>query len=906
DLYFDNNFIAEMKKKYNLGILKLDEFGELQWIYQATSDDGCFGAEIQKFEKNIYCCGSFQDMLFSEKDSLISRGGRDIFLFKLNEGCDETSFFYDDFSEIDNLELIEEAYHIDSTIALTPSECWLGGAVWHQDKVPVKKGFTTEFSFRFSEGVDKYIPEDYPGADGICFIIQNHKRNALGSIGGSLGFKNIPNSFVVEYDTYKNTSDQADNFHDPNENHIAVFCNGSEPNSPDHASDAHIATNDTIFPLVPDGRIFYSKIEYEQDNYFKVYLDTTNAFELPPVIELSSIDISEMLELDCEEFAWVGFTSATGNAYEKHELLSWDLCAAPTNAVAVNAKITQGPDSICAYSTVSYQSNYENNINYEWIVERGMIMSGENKENVVVHWGTPGIGKIKLIHTSTITGCADTIEKDIIIMELPNPQIIGTGTACFGRDETYSVQQDSLINNQWYIEGGNILGNDNDENIVVQWDSLGTALIKLIQTNCVTLCVDSVEKQITVGKTPQAEILHCPNPVFEKQEQIYISNYLSDCTIEWLITEGEIITGQNTDTLLIKWGNRDKGEIKLIQTNNESSCSDTLILEIDIFAKPDIIITGNEDACIDKFYTYYADYYEDYEYKWTTSGGEIIGLDNKDSVNVIWSKEGLGVLSLKLQHKLYALMDSSKNNINIHTLPEITFNELPDICLNDGPLILKHAIPQGGSYYGIGVSTNMFYPKEAGEGEHEIIYTYTEEKYGCKNSSSQYITVLPAPEKPVITQSGRRLISSSVEGNQWFKGGDEIPGANNRYYTPDTSGYYTVQVTDTNGCKSDLSEPYYFDITPVDEINIKKQSLRIYPNPATNQLFIEYYVDTPGNVSLELYDILGNKVAVLENGYRFERIYTLQFNIDDFSSGLYYLVFKLNIKTTISKISVLK
>jgi hypothetical protein len=259
-----------------------------------------------------------------------------LFNLSLDQCCDESAFEYDDFKYINNINFIGDAHKTDSNIVITQSEQWKGGAVWYADKVPLKKGFTTEFSFRFSDGEDKYIPEDYPGADGIAFVIQNHKNDDLGSLGGGLGYSKIPNSFAVEFDTYKNTSDIADNFNDPNENHIAVFCNGIYPNTPDHSSSANIVTNSNIMPLVPDGRIFYSKIEYIKDRYMKIYLDSNNQFENPPVIEIPNIDLSKMIELDSEEFSWIGFTASTGNAHEKHELLSWMVCPKPTNAVYVD------------------------------------------------------------------------------------------------------------------------------------------------------------------------------------------------------------------------------------------------------------------------------------------------------------------------------------------------------------------------------------------------------------------------------------------------------------------------------------------------------------------------------------------------------------------------------------------
>ena len=286
--------------------------------------------------------------------------------------CDKTAFENNNFEYDDNFNLIENCRKSDSTITLTDSEYWQGGAIWLLNKVPVKKGFSTEFSFRFSKGVNTFSEEEYPGADGIAFVVQNFAPDALGLRGGGLGYYKIPNSLAVEYDTFKNDENNdlmesknneinlaPGNYHDPNENHIAVFCNGTEPNSCDHNSPANLGTVENIIPLVPDGRIFYSKIEYlASEKTMIVWLDSTRNFT-EPVLTINNLDISQKLNLDNKEFAWVGFTSATGNAKEKHELLSWSFCPEPTNA-----KPTAVFDNQTNSSLVSVYPNPANDILY--------------------------------------------------------------------------------------------------------------------------------------------------------------------------------------------------------------------------------------------------------------------------------------------------------------------------------------------------------------------------------------------------------------------------------------------------------------------------------------------------------------------------------------------------------------
>ncbi|MFC2130362.1 T9SS type A sorting domain-containing protein [Bacteroidota bacterium] len=619
------------------------------------------------------------------------------------------------------------------------------------------------------------------------------------------------------------------------------------------------------------------------------------------------LSAGEIIGSDSDENVQIIFNSA-GTATLK--LIQTNTVIGCKDSTECNITIFETPESVifgdtntCGDAILNYNSNYNPDINYIWQVTGGTIITEED-ESISVQWDSTGSGKVSLIQTNINTTCSDTSELEVHIYEIPKPEITGLSKVCFGSKEYYTCNYNSDYQNTWVIEGGKIISEDVVE-ITIIWDTAGIGKIKLIQVNSLAACSDSTVMDVVIHENPVAEILECPNPVYENQEEMYISKNDSTCNIFWSIWGGDITNGQNTDTIHVWWGKSGKGEIKLIIINEETGCSDTLIIDINIIPEPDIYILGSDEVCEQEEYLYRTSKKPNIENKWHATGGEIIGSDVDSTVQIKWDSAGIGIIKLIKTNTEDGFKDSLEKEITIHPLPEITFNELPDICLKAQPLILNHASPKGGDYTGPGIRSNIFYPQDVDTGSHKITYTFKSE-YGCENSASQFITVLPAPDKPIITQSGRRLKSSSLEGNQWFIGGNEIPGANNQYYAPDTSGYYTVQVTDTNGCKSDLSEPYYFDITAVDESDVKKQTLRIYPNPATNQLFIEYYVDTSGNVSLVLYDILGNKVTLIENRYKLEGMFTLQINIDDFSSGLYYLVYQLNNKTSISKISVIK
>ncbi len=75
-----------------------------------------------------------------------------------------------------------------------------------------KYEFRTSFQFQMSDPV-------YQASDGMAFVIQAEGPNALGTVGGGLGYGGITPSVAIEFDTFQNAWD-------PNDNHVAFLLDG--------------------------------------------------------------------------------------------------------------------------------------------------------------------------------------------------------------------------------------------------------------------------------------------------------------------------------------------------------------------------------------------------------------------------------------------------------------------------------------------------------------------------------------------------------------------------------------------------------------------------------------------------------------------------------------------------------
>jgi hypothetical protein len=117
---------------------------------------------------------------------------------------------------------------------------------------------------------------------------------------------------------------------------------------------------------------------------------------------------------------------------------------------------------------------------------------------------------------------------------------------------------------------------------------------------------------------------------------------------------------------------------------------------------------------------------------------------------------------------------------------------------------------------------------------------------------------------PQLTRSNAELVSSSINGNQWYLDGSIIPGANTQKFTPVKSGLYTVKVILDN-CESELSESYYYILTSV--VNLDNgQYIKVYPNPVASDglLTIDRNLnDLNDRLQVSILDITGKLIRTV-------------------------------------------
>lgn len=208
-----------------------------------------------------------------------------------------------------------DAVQMDRVMRLTPSLRIQAGSAWLAEKQDVKNGFSTMFQFQVTDrgsSFPKAVTTDV-GADGFAFVIQNSGADAMGSAGGGIGYSGLPNSLAVEFDTWDNNESGQALIRDPDDNHVSVQTRGTETNYEFKAFSLGLTPN---LPELSDGDVHTARIDYIPGTLI-VYVDDMDL----PVLAVKA-DLETLLSLDKGK-AWVGFTAATWDAFENHDILNW-------------------------------------------------------------------------------------------------------------------------------------------------------------------------------------------------------------------------------------------------------------------------------------------------------------------------------------------------------------------------------------------------------------------------------------------------------------------------------------------------------------------------------------------------------------------------------------------------------
>lgn len=209
-----------------------------------------------------------------------------------------------------NFQLNENAALNGQSIVITQDTGNQRGSVMYRTP------FSATDDFHIKMEVKITTDTSYTPADGMTFVMHNAPAGAgaIGDPGGGIGYQGIPDSVVVEFDTYVNGWD-------PGGPHIAITRNGNaDHNSPTNSGLPTPVLFSDLTPAVdPVGGLpFFIWIDYAAAaTKLEVFVAQTDS--KPTTAALSTTGINLATSLGSTFF--MGFTGSTGGAWSKHEFL---------------------------------------------------------------------------------------------------------------------------------------------------------------------------------------------------------------------------------------------------------------------------------------------------------------------------------------------------------------------------------------------------------------------------------------------------------------------------------------------------------------------------------------------------------------------------------------------------------
>lgn len=261
--------------------------------------------------------------------------------------------------------------------------------------------------------------------------------------------------------------------------------------------------------------------------------------------------------------------------------------------------------------------------------------------------------------------------------------------------------------------------------------------------------------------------------------------------------------------------------------------------------------------------------------------------------------------------------------VTINNLPTITFN-LPDSICSDTSALVLTASPAGGVFSGTAVTGNIFAPPSAPVGFNSITYSYTDTNNCSNNITDSLIVALCNTDTncrafytlykdTARAQHWFALNQSTGTGNiayiwSWGDGNNSIGATPSHLYNAPGNYNICLTITDGAGCSDSYcdSSTYIYktqeDMIAVDCVlelptgiaeEENNSAISIYPNPASNILFIK----TSGApiTEVNIYTTTGQKIS--SNTLNAN----LSFDVSKLSAGVYIAEIKTKTAATMKR-----
>ena len=504
---------------------------------------------------------------------------------------------------------------------------------------------------------------------------------------------------------------------------------------------------------------------------------------------------------------------------------------------------------------------------------------------------------VKLLETSD-NGCVDSVTKIVIVN--PKPSVgftINNTSQCINGNNFLFTDTTIIISGtytrQWNFGTGiNDTSTSNNPNKV--YTNANTYSVKLVSTSN-NGCKDSLTKTVTVNQKPSVgftinNVSQCVNG------NSFLFNDTSTISSGTLNRNWDFGNGTNSSSInpFLSYSTENTYSIKIVSTSN-NGCKDSITKTVTVNPKPNVgFIQNLLSQCLS-------------ENNFILNDTSTISVG---TINRVWNFGDATTSSNTNPNKNYStagtyqitLIATSNNNckdsiskiVTVYSQPKsgFTINNRSQCLIGNSFSFDDTTYSTANRLWDLGdltTNSNDTFSKTYSNAGTYNVKLKVNDAHSCSDSITKVVTVKSSPAKPMVSAITNSLLQSTVANSyQWYLNNSIISSATNQTLAITTNGNYSVLIDSTNGC-SNLSNPFAASSVGIVGLNISQNEIKIYPNPATQELFISFLSPQNTNtILIEVIDIKGSKLMSFN-----ETIQTgkpLSIDINDLAEGMYFVM----------------
>jgi PKD repeat protein len=545
-----------------------------------------------------------------------------------------------------------------------------------------------------------------------------------------------------------------------------------------------------------------------------------------------------------------------------------------TSSIGLAINATPGASftaaSVCSGNPVSFTNNSSINggsiTAYNWDFGDGNTSTQKEPQHL---YAGPGKYDVRLIVTGD-KGCEDTTIKSVTVFERAKPSFSVSNTcrsdsAVF--HNTTTISSSDTLSYHWDF------GDGNSSNLAAPSHLYGlSGNFKVVLTATTSQgCSDTVSKLIRVFPSVKADFNNSIGCLKDSLRFTNTSNSKAGIKSSvWLFGDGNFSLLPNPAHLYATPGSY---RVMLTVTTPDG-CMDTVSKLIAVAAPPQAAFVVSTPDCNNKtvqFSDASVSNGDSLKYTWDFGDGMTSG---DASPAHLFDSAGSYRVKLKVSAGS-GCPDTISHLIVINKAPQANFTAA-DVCIGDSMAFINQTNVNGSTItyhwdFGDGAISGRRLPFHiySAAGSYAAVLTAASAA-GCTDTFRRIVNVQPTPSAAfTFSRMQDTVIFRPTDLSQhsyFWNFGDGRTSTDkiaHHLFAPGTSATVSLLVTNVLGCQDSSSIVFQnVGIAPVEATTVGI-NLNIYPNPFKGQTSITYTLDHPAVVSLEVYNILGERAGSL-------------------------------------------